>query len=64
MNEEEKKKFEDILNGIEDYAVSTKWRGQFMDQLLSEADLLTLISNPTVFIVRTLVRLWTRQEYP
>jgi hypothetical protein len=58
LKEEEVERFEHIINNVEKHVLSKKWRVDFINQLSNTEDILKLISNPSFFIVQTLVRVW------
>jgi hypothetical protein len=54
----EEQEYETILNKIQDYALSKNWREDFNTELINNQNILKVICNPSVYIVKVLVNLW------
>jgi hypothetical protein len=54
----DQKRLINILNNVESYTLSEKWRVQFTDQLFDRKDILKILLYPSLFLIPTLVKLW------
>jgi len=53
----EEQEYESVLRNIEDYALSEVWRLGFAKELAAHK-IMQILSNPSIYITRTLVHLW------
>lgn len=58
LSEEEIQRLENIIDKIEEYALSENWKVDFVNQLSDSQDIWKVISHPSFFIVWTLIKVW------
>jgi hypothetical protein len=58
LDDIDQKRLMDILNNIETYTLSEKWRVNFTDQLFYREDILKVLLHPSLYLIPTLVKLW------
>jgi hypothetical protein len=55
---DQRRKCGEILTDVEKYALSGDWKTKFNYHLYDKRDILKILSNPSLYIVKTVIKLW------